>query len=319
MNFTSFRLKIRHWYRNNKGIILIIIIVWSGIFLVNKFLGDYTPQEAPNTTRTPRVSVLDDSSTVPSKIQVLAENMIEEYVGYCNDGNYQKAFNMLSKDCQKYEFDNDLQNFAKYVLTKIPTPKNYSIQDYSNYDGYYIYEVKYIDDILKTGLMNSIYSFSTEKIAFKKNSDGGYDMSAGNFIRHDNINSISENEYVKIDIVDRIVNYSIEQYNVKFTNRTDSTVVIKDDIESSEINLVLSQEYRPENTIDKKIILEPGEQQSVTLTFTKFSDDMDSSTGILFSSIRVIENYKGELGTKEEQKQEIDTALAKFSMQVPVK
>ena len=318
MNFTSIRLRLRHWFRKYKNIIFVVIVIWVIIFIINRFLGNYTLPEVPNTTRDPSVTVMNSRVSAPSKVQETAEKMIEEYVGYCNDGNYQKAFNMLSEDCKKYAFYNDIEEFAKYILVKIPNPRQYSIQDYSNYDNYYVYEVKYIDNILATGLTNQNYLYSTEKIVFNKNSNGGYDMATGNFIKHDDINNVSENEYIKIDIKDRIIKYSLEIYEVKFTNRTDSTVVVQDNLESSEINLVLSQEYRSVDNPDTRIILEPNGEQTATIVFNKFADDGEDSVGILFSSIRVIEDYKGERNTEDEQKAEIDNALAKFSMQVPV-
>ena len=81
--------------------------------------------------------------------------LIDEYVGYCNEGNYQKAFNMLSEDCREYSYDNSVEKFMRHVLVKMPNQKKYSIQDYSNtnYNGkkIYIYEIKYTDDLLATG------------------------------------------------------------------------------------------------------------------------------------------------------------------------
>lgn len=318
MNFTSIRLKLRHWFRKYKSVIFLAVVIWVIIFIINRFLISYDSVEIPSTTRQPNVTVMDSSDKAPSVVQETAEKMIEEYVGYCNEGNYQKAFNMLSEDCQRYAFYNDIEEFAKYVLVKLPNPREYSIQDYSNYGKYYVYEVKYIDDILSTGLTNQVYSYSTEKIVFTKNSKGGYDMATGNFISHDDINTVAENEYVKIDIKERTTKYSLETYVVKFTNRTDSTVVIQDNIENGEVNLVLSGEYRALDNPDNTIILEPNGEKTATLAFTKFADDGDDSVGILFSSIRVIEDYKGVNGTEDERKAEIDNALAKFSMQVPV-
>ena len=113
--------------------------------------------------------------------------------------------------------------------------------------------------------------------------------------------------------------FKSEIYNVKFTNRTDSTVVVADNIEGNEIGLALPQEYRNKKNTNDTIILGPGESETHELVFTKFFDDGDDSKSILFSSIRVIENYKGEDGTEEEQRQEIDNAIAKFSVEVPVK
>jgi len=313
------RLKLRHWAKKYKGIAFIVLIVWSVIFIVNRYLIAYTPEPVPNTTYTPSVSVISPSSSVNTKTQNEFETLIDKYVEVCNDGNYQKAFNMLSEGCRKYEFNDSVEEFAKHVLTKMPTPKKHSIQNYSKYDEYYIYEVKYLDDILATGLTNSEYEFTTEKIVFYKNSKGEYDMATGNFIKYDKIANVAENDYVKIDVQDRITRYSLETYNVKFTNRTDNTIVIADTLDTNEINLVLPAEYRACEDVEKRIVLGPGQSMLAELSFTKFADDGDESQSILFNSVRVMEKYSGADVSKEEQKKEIDNAIAKFSMQVPVK
>ena len=133
------RLKIRHWIKKYGKILFFIIIVWISIFIINKFLGDYQTEEVPNTTKTPQVAVMSANEKVSKKVQTSAEEFIESYVDACNQGKYQKAFAMISENCRKYEFDDDVEKFAKYVLEKMPTPKKYSIQNYSNTQGYYIY------------------------------------------------------------------------------------------------------------------------------------------------------------------------------------
>ena len=318
VNIIDFRLKIRHWFRKYGKVAFTIILAIVIVFILNRYLIYNDDIKVPETTYNPNVSVIKNSSSVPNKVQETAEKMIDEYVEYCNDGNYQKAFNMLSEDCRKYGFDDDVELFAKHVLTKMLTPKKYSIQNYSNYKNYYIYEVKYIDDILATGLTNQEYNFATEKITFTKNKDGSYNMLVGNFINYSRINNISENEYLKIDVIDRITNYSTETYKVKFSNRTDSTVVIADNFGGNEVRLVLPQEYRNLNNAYETIILAPGGSKTCDLVFQKFFDDGDDSQALNFSAVRVIENYKGEYDTEEEAKNEIDNAIAKFSVEIPV-
>ena len=316
---TELRLKIRHWFKKYGKILFITVVVIGIIFAINRYLMAIDVRTVPNTTYTPNVSVMNEGSSAPSTVQTTAETMIEEYVGYCNEGNYQKAFNMLSEDCRKYGFGDSLDDFVDYVLKKMITPKKYSIQDYSNYNGYYIYEVKYIDDILATGLTNQTYNYTTEKIIFTRNKNNSFDMSVGNFVKYDQIANVLENDYLKIDVIDRITRYSIETYTIKFTNRTDSTVVIADNLVTNEVQLVLPQEYRNMENTNTNIILEPNQSQTVTVGFTKFFDDGDISQGILFGAVRVIEDYKGVDGTLEEQQREIDNAIAKFSVEIPVK
>lgn len=312
------RLKIRHWLKKYGKILFFVIIVWSVIFIINKFLRDYTIKPVPNTTYTPSVSVMNPSEKVSTKVQVTAEELIEEYVEYCNKGQYQKAFAMLSEDCQKYAFDNDVESFAKYVLEKMPVPKKYSIQNYSNYDKYYIYEIKYFDDFLTTGLTNTEYTYTTEKMTLIKNSNGGYDMSTGNYIAHENINNVAENEYLKIDVKDKIVKYSTETYQVKLTNRTDDVIVIADNFVDNEVSLALTGEYRNMENTNSTIILGPGDSQTLWIGFMKFVDDNDKAQSLLFGNIRVLESYYGKDATADIKQSAIDNAIAKFSMSIPV-
>lgn len=319
MKFTDLRLKLRRFFRNNGKVIGILFLLWAIIFALNLFV-KYRPEvKEPQTTYEPHVSVMNSDSGVSSGIGKGIEDMIAEYVGYCNDGNYYAAFKMLSEDCRKYEFNDDIEQFMKHVLMKMPTPKEYSIQNYSNMtvDGIkvFIYSIKYFDNYLATGLTNSEYMYTTEKLAFY-NTSNGLEMTAGNYIFHNEIKSISENEYLKIDVIDKTVNYSIETYTVKFTNRSDYTVVVADNFEEGEVQLKLPNEVRERYDKNANIILEPKESMNITFTFAKFVDDGDTSESINFSNIRVLEKYSGPNGDENIVREEINNAIAKFSMQV---
>lgn len=311
------RLKIRHWFKKYGKILFFIVVAWSVIFIVNKFLGDYQAKEVPNTTFTPQVSVMSSSEKVSKKVQTTAEDFIEDYVDACNQGKYQKAFAMLSEGCKKYEFKDDVENFAAHVLEKMPSPKQYSIQNYSNVKGYYIYEVKYFDDILATGLTNSEYKFTTEKLVLSKNSKGGFDIAVGNFIEYRDIKSVAENDFLKIDIKNCLVRYSTETYEIQLTNRSDYTIVVADNYQEDEVALVLSGEYRGTES-GRTIVLNPEESIIVKLGFMKFIDDNDEAQSILFNNVRVLEEYAGTASSQDIKKAEIDKAIDKFSMNIPV-
>lgn len=323
MNFTNIRLKIRHFLRNYKTILLLAILIWGVVFFINLLIKNRPVDTTPQTTLSTHTSIIETNEKTPTKVANLIEDTIEEYIGYCNEGNYQKAFNMLSKDCQNYAFDNNVSNYMNHVLVKMPTPKKYSIQNYStvklNGTDFYIYEIRYFDDLLATGLTNSTYAFTSENLTFHKES-GEYVMEAGNYIYHEDIKSISENEYLKLDVVDKVVNYSVERYEIKLTNRSNYTIVIADGQETEEFVLTLPNEVRSRSTIND-IVLKPGETEQLIVEFPKFVDDGDESQAIMLSSIRVMETYSGsdEEIPDEVKKSEIDNAIAKFSMQVSVK
>ena len=261
MKFTEFRLKFKRFLRKNGKIILIVFIIWAIIFGINLIL-KFTPEKkAPISNYEPHVSVMNSNSKVSDLISKNIEEMIEKYMTYCNDGNYQAAFNMLTEDCKEHELNKNVENFMEHVLMRMPTPKKYGIQNYSNIsiDGMkaYIYSIKYYDDYLATGLTNSDYKYTTEKLTFYR--DGNeLKMAAGNYIYHEDIKQITENEYLKIDVIEKTVNYSIETYTVKFTNRSDYTVVLADNFEENEIQLKLKQELR--ERADKSINIVLGRQ-----------------------------------------------------------
>ena len=321
MNFIDLRLKIRRFFRTYRRVLLIIFIIWAIVFFINMILRNMPKELKPETTYEVHSSVMDSSSSTPKSLQKPIEEKIEEYIGYCNEGNFQKAFNMLSEDCREYGFNNDIEEFMKHVFLKMPTPKKYSIQNYSNIKhgkmNLYIYEIKYIDNFLSTGLTNTEYSFTTENITFYSE-DNELKMSVGNYIYHTDIKNISENNYLKIDVVDKVVNYSIETYKIKLTNRSNYTIVISDSQEKDEVVLVLPQEVRNLSEV-ADIVLGPEESLILDFTFPKFVDDGDSSQSIVFSSIRVMEKYSGTENVDEKTIQsEIDNAISKFSMEVKV-
>lgn len=322
MNFTELRLRFRHWVRKYRKVIFVVFVIWGLVFLINLYMRNRKIEPVPTTTKEPHTAVIDQTSSTPKSIQTPIEDMLKEYIGYCNEGNYQKAFNMLSEDCRSYEFDNDVEKFMSHVLVKIPTPKKYSIQNYSNttYGNkkIYIYEVKYTDDLLATGLTNTTYAYTSEKFTFYEDDNDQLQMNAGDYIYHSDIKSISENEYLKIDVVDKVVNYSIEQYEIKFTNRSNYTIVIADGVETDEVVLSLPAETRKRSETGD-IVLAPQEAITLNFTFPKFVDDGDVSQAIVFSSIRVMEKYSGTEDIDEATIQsEIDNAISKFSMEVKV-
>lgn len=320
MNFTDLRLRFGRFMKNNRKILLIVILIWIVVIMINNWVKNRPTSTVPDTSYEAHTSIMTSSSTVPKSLQVNYEELIAQYVDYCNKGEFELAFRMLSEDCRKYAFNDDVRNFKSYLVDIMPTEKEYSIQNYSNttLNGKmsYIYQVKYFDDILATGLSDQQYSYTEEKIVFTLGNKNSIEMSVGNFMYHDDVKRITENEYLKVDVKDKIVYYSMEEYNVTLTNRSEYTIVISDDTEKEEIALVLNHETRA--CIESpKVVLKPGERVDLNVSFNKFSDDGDSSNEFKLSNVRVMEQYSGTKDVPLEIiEQEKNNAIAKFGLTV---
>ena len=317
--FTDLRLKTRHFFKKNGKVILVIVCVWAIVFFINLFLKNYEARLDLQTTYEPHKSVMDSTDSVPEKISNSIEEMLEEYVGYCLEGNIESAYVMLSDTCKEYSFNNDIDNFTEYMINKIGSAKRYAIQDYSNNGNTYIYQIKYSDDMLATGLTNTTYSYTEEKIVFKKQKNGTIEMAVGNFIDYEEIKNISENEYLKVDVKYVEKYYSVEKYTVVLTNRSDYTIVIADGKESNEVFLSLDSNDTRTPTTATNIILKPNQSQTIKLQFAKFYDNDNDASALTFGSVRVMEQYSGIEVEETVIQSEIQNAVAKFSVNIPIK
>lgn len=317
MDLTDLRLKIRHFFRKYKMIILVAVLIWLIIFAINQLLKLRPKQETTTTTYTPTVSVMDNTSKVPAKVASEIDKKIEEYVGYCNNGDFDKAYNMLSADCKKYAYDSNFELFQKHVLKMMPTPKKYSIQDYSNEKNRYIYSVRYFEDFVSTGLTNSSYTYTEEKIVFTKDGNNLL-MAVGDFMDYKTFDDATqETDYIRVEVLSDLVSYDTEKYTVKFINKTDNYIAICDSQVNNEVTISLKKEIRKPEKIEY-VVLYPKQQKEVTFEFPKFYDDNDKVSSINFNSVRVLKKYYDLSSTEEEIEQAIANALASESIQIYV-
>lgn len=301
------RLKIRNFFKKYGKLIGIIALVWFIIIAINNLLKESNKIKEPTTTYTPHEAVLDSNEKAPTKVKNSMEEFIDKYINYCNNEQYTAAYNMLSEECKDYF--GTFSTYAAYVSNKFDQPKIYSIQNYSNKDGKYIYNVKLYDDILASGLTNSVYNYQEEKITASYDEDNNVVFSVGNYIGEVEINNVQENDYVKIDLLSKSVKYSTETYKVRITNRSENILVIKNGFVESEVVLELDGEIRADIGTNNNIIIEPGEEFLAHFTFNKYYDDSGEANNLIFNSIRVVENYIEDDPNEE-------NAIYKFSVQL---
>ena len=308
------RLKVRHFFRDHYRLIIIVLVIFVVLVIINRFLIKDKYTGAPQTTYTPNKSVLDSTSEVPTKVAKSFEDFIEDYVGYCNNRNYVAAWNMISTECKQKAFGNSYSTFVEYVQQKFDgNTKRYAIQNYSNLDGEYIYDVKIFNDFLATGLTNQRLTYQEEKFKVSYDDDKNIVFAIGNYMGTETLQYMASNDYLRIEVTSSIENYNFIKYKINFINRTNYTIVIQDGLSGDwEIGLSIGNEIRP--TIDDlKIVLGPGESKETLLSFEKFYDSPYEPEGIILNAIRVMEHYTGNEATAES---EIENAIDKFNMTI---
>lgn len=265
------------------------------------------------TTYKPHTAVLDSKKgSAPEAVANEFEKFIKDYIGYCNNRNYVAAWNLVSEDCKENFFGNSYDLFVSYVQQKFNgNTKKYAIQNYSNVNDGYIYNVTLFDDYLATGLTNQRYYTQSEKFIMRYDENKNLVCSVGNYMDNQSLNYMISNDYLRIEVTEAIEKYNFIMYKINFVNRTNHTIVVQDNLSGDwEIGMAIGNEIR--HTVDDtKIILSPGSSKTAILSFEKFYDSSNEPTGLVFNAIRVMDNYTGNPETAEA---EIENAIDKFSM-----
>lgn len=282
------RLTVKEFFRKYGKRILIILAVWGVILLINYFVGKYD-KEYPkiDTNYEPHNSVMESEETVPDKLKTPIEELIGKFVDYCNNKDYESAYNLLSTDCKNNVYP-DIEDFKKYVNSVFPNKKIYNIQNFSNKDNVYIYTVKILNDILASGLSNeedsNVYS---EKYAIVTENNE-LKLSIREYVGRQNLSYMYEDDDMKIKIesVDR--KYDNIVYNINIRNKSENYMVFADNVTDYEIALDTSDGLlRRGDEVLTTVELFPEETKDFNIKFSVFYDDNTEINGILFDYIRV--------------------------------
>lgn len=311
--FLDLKLKIMHFYRRNKRKVYIALIVIGIVIAVNTYLGYLQSLEPPTTTYEPHNPAIYGDEVTDKNTKTTIEEAIGKYIDYCNEKDYQNAFNCLSDECKEYRFNNDLDRFKFYIDYIFDGKKVYSIQALSNKDNVYVYEVNIMEDMLATGLNNenSELVYNEYAVVTKKSDDVKFAVDG--FISHEKMNLEFEDDYMTANITDKYTTYDSVVYKFKVTNKSKYDIVLACKEEDKEFILSLNGDYRvfqEDAYSDKEVIIQDESTKQFTVTFPKYYDETRKETEIIFNKIKVIEEFTGITDKREEELQKVVKAYS---------
>lgn len=289
----NIRLKIRDFFKKHKKKIAIIIIIFGIVIAIDRFLGSHPEVETPITTYDPHSPVMDETADVPEEYKKPINNLIDNYINYCNNKEYENAYNLLSNEF-KSRYCKTLDEFKSYVDELYNEKKIYNIQNHSNVNNVYVYRIRLLEDILATGTTNG-YEYREEKIAIKEE-NGVLKLALNGYIGEEQLGIIAEDEYMKINIVKKDVKYDTETYTIEFTNKTNYYIRLADNTESNEILLQLPNDKRnAKNLQNGNIIILPNYTYTREITFDKYYDSGENATALILNAIRVLPEFSSNI------------------------
>jgi len=315
--FTQIRLKLHQFYKNNKNKIIIFLLILGIIFLINQYLKHYDFQKVPSTTYEPDTPIMTTAGeSVPDKISEPIHALIEQYFNYCNEKNYEKAYNMLLNDCIEEMFP-DIEDFKKHIDNIFFSKRVYTIQNYYNEDEKYVYRLRIFEDILATGLTGKDELGYQTEIITVHNTDDGMKLAINGYVEKQEMNTaVYEDENMKISVAEMKKEYEKETYTVKVYNKTEYQLILADHITKNEIELKLNAETRRmKNNTNSDIMVAPGKTKQFEFEFTKYYHEADISRAILFNYIRFTDYLPVTYNEEGEAQDIIEKYTVQLNMQ----
>lgn len=306
--------KIRILYNNNKitvwAVIGIIIFIYVILRLVNANIRKNNQQELNNSANMANVANTQSSyqSSMPSTDTAVMTDttisketlktdtdIIKQFIDYCNNNNIEEAYNLLSDDCKK-ELYNSQEKFEDDYVKEIFTEKrSYDIQawEQGRKGSTTTYKVKYLNDIMSTGVANDEYI--EEYITIVKQNDEKK-LNVNQFIGTDEINKKETEGDLQITVNDRYKYYDYVEYEITFENNgeNDITIDTKDKTDSVYVKNSdgVTYDWFGNEVPNDYLTLHAGERRSFRIKFNEMYSPKKGDTAIYFTDVHLTQDDK---------------------------
>lgn len=295
------------WYNQNQksfwkviGVIILIILLIQLINYYFKSENERENKKIDNTNHSNSISNKYNNLRVDDKNSVLSGNeisssqeeqikIIDTFVDYCNKGEVENAYQLLTDEC-KQEMYPQLDNFINsyYNETFANSEKDASVENWTGN----IYKVQIHENMLATGK----YSKETTKqdyITVIETEDEQYRLNINGYIERDEINKSKEDKQIKMTVkyTDTYMDYA--KYTIEITNNSNQTISLDDraNVESMYIRDDNGNHY-PAYTHEinsAELQVSPRETKEVTIKYySKYGSTKDINR-LVFS--KMILNY----------------------------
>ena len=287
---------IKYWNQNRWKILItaiIIVFVIALIYTINSVLKNVQepvirPQATVPDLSKPTESVITGEEITEEEAEENS-NLIKQFVEYCNQKDYQNAYDLLSQDCKEQIF-RDLNSFASdYVDEIFDTEKTYTLELWFTSTGGYTYRVLYINDnILSSGTVDTTNN-KEDYITVVEENEGQYKLNISNFIYKDTINKTQS--ISNIDITINSVNKyrSYETYSITVKNSTDKTILLCPGTNGNDICLMDTNDVEYNSIINEvpmvNLEIAPGAQKTMIIRFYKMYNLYRTIDRIAFKNI----------------------------------
>ena len=237
------------------------------------------------------------------------ENVIEQFVDYCNNGKANEAYKMISEDCKKAIFPS-IEDFKKNYLQFIFKEKRTAKIQESMY-GTKVYQLTYYANLLSSG--GSSNSETMQDYVYFTEENGETKLNLNQFLMTEKINKVGQTAEVYATVTKKTTYVEYEEYQIQLTNKTEQTILLSSRKDGNKtVNLVDENDVQYSSNIDEEssavLVIMPHETSILTIKFNKiYNLERGASKRIQF--LDIVTNYEEYMKGKEAKLARLDIWL----------
>lgn len=306
--------KLRQFYHQNKNKVRFVIAIIAFIIIAIQFINYISKMNNDKKVQESVINNISNNKITENKNQISSEksaitgenistttlnsvnNLIQEFVTECNNGNIENAYNLISEDCKKLNYK-DIQTFKELYYDKVFNNINKAVTIENWIDN--TYRVNINNNALTTGNVSDIKMQDYMTVVKEKNV---LKLNINSFIGIEKINEQKTINNITFKIVNKNIYMDYEEYEIQIENQTNNTILL--DTQENPKTIYLEDEnnvkyYAYSNEIIGNLLkVNKGFFTQITIKFgKKYSSSAKRINSIVFSDVILNNNDKSNKTT----------------------
>lgn len=297
--------KMGRMYNINRGFIiaLVIIIAFAIIFIqvLNSLIKENNEKkrqemanEGNSSINNTTISQDDVSAFTGQKVNGIEEEkkIIKQFVEYCNEGQINEAYEMLSPECRTRIYPS-LEHFKTMYYDRIFTiNRMYKLENWYSTSDYSTYQIKYTEDVMASGNLKSENNRG-DYITVVKNQNKRY-LNISGYVGAQKSKKVKTQNGITISAeeIHMYVDYTIVSLRVKNNNTKAIALDSKKELDTMFLydeNHVKYTSFLNEKS-ESQLKIYPNMETNVEIKFNKLYDPEIDLKGIVMKD--VVLNYE---------------------------
>ena len=249
---------------------------------------------------------LTAGGSVDKEVRDEIQSTLEQFIQYISNQQVEQAYQLLTEECKSVLYPSvDIfeQDYCQDIYHK-----TYSFQSWSSTKSTYVYQVKFFEDILSSGI-DTTKNYLQDYITVLKKG-GTYKVNVSNFINAESIGVQTESNNIlfQVNKVETYLDYQI--YEIEITNNSFKNIILDTREKDNSVYITNSDGLKIRALLyehtDEELDVLAGETKKIRIKFNNTYNGDKNMISIGFSDIVIDQNSYLEDSSKGKMEIEIN-------------